>query len=202
MVMNQRHAVIVLAGGGSRRLGAPKQLLTRGGETLVHRAVRHAVATDPQRLVVVLGGYCNEVAGALADLDGEHLYNSQWKEGLATSLQIAAHGLIAHDGPVLILGCDQPALEASHLQRLLDGANSAASGCAATVHGLALGGPAVITRAMLQDSGSLHGDQGFGGRLSSLPSDSVWRLEALELQLDIDIAADQLAAIAGGWLDG
>jgi len=194
--------VIILAGGGSKRLGAPKQLLTRDGETLVHRAVRHAAATHPQRLVVVLGGYRNEVACALADLNGDHLYNPRWREGLASSLRVAALGLAGHDGPVLVLGCDQPALEVSHLRRLLDGAKSAASGCAATVHGTALGSPAVITRAMLQDSGSLHGDQGFGGRLSSLSSDSVWRLDAPELQLDIDDAADQLAAIAGGWLDG
>jgi len=194
--------VIVLAGGGSRRLGTPKQLLTRGGETLVHRAVRHAAATHPQRLVVVLGGYCNEVACALADLSCDHLFNPRWREGLASSLHVAAQGMTGHDGPVLVLGCDQPALEATHLQRLLDGANSSASGCAATVHGTALGSPAVVTRALLQDCGSLYGDQGFGGRLSSLSSGSVWRLDAPELQLDIDDAADQLAAIAGGWLDG
>jgi molybdenum cofactor cytidylyltransferase len=202
MEQDRTHAVIVLAAGGSTRLGAPKQLLTRGGETLVHRAVRHAAATHPQRLVVVLGGYRSEVAGALVDLNGEHLYNSRWEEGLATSLHVAADGLIAHDGPVLIVGCDQPALEVSHLQRLLDGASNATSGCAATVHSLALGGPAVITRTMLQDSGSLCGDQGFGGRLSSLSPDSVWRLDAPELQLDIDNVADQRAAISGGWLDG
>ena len=202
MEQDQTHAVVILAAGGSRRLGAPKQLLTRGGETLVHRAMRQAAATNPRRLVVVLGGNRVEVARALADLNGDRLFNPRWREGLASSLRVAAQSLAGHDGPVLVLGCDQPALEASHLRRLLDGADSSASGCAATVHGTALGSPAVITRAMLQDSGSLHGDQGFGSRLSLLSPGSVWRLDAPELQFDIDDAADQLAAVARGWLDG
>jgi molybdenum cofactor cytidylyltransferase len=142
------------------------------------------------------------VACALADLNSEHLYNARWLEGLASSLQVAAQGLIGHIGPVLVLGCDQPALEVTHLRRLLDGANSVASGCAATVHGTALGSPAVITQVMLQGSGGLQGNQGFGSQLSLLSPDSVWRLEAPELLQDIDDAADQFAAIAGGWLDG
>lgn len=202
MEMSRTHAAIVLAAGGSRRLGTPKQLLTRGGETLVHRAVRHAGATQPRRLIVVVGGDRYEVVRALADLDGERLFNPQWQEGLASSLRCAARALFDHDGPVLILGCDQPALEALHLRQLLEGATGAASGCAATVHGAALGSPAVITTAMLQEADRLHGDRGFGSRLAGLPTDSVWRLDAPELQLDIDDAEDQRRAIARGLLDG
>lgn len=202
METSNTHAAIVLAAGGSRRLGTPKQLLTRDGETLVHRAVRHAWVTQPRRLIVVVGGDRYEVVRALGDLDGERLFNPQWQEGLASSLRCAAQALSGHDGPVLILGCDQPALEASHLQQLLEGAAGAASGCAATVHGATLGSPAVITAALLQDADQLHGDRGFGSRLALLPAASIWRLDAPALQLDIDNAEDQRAAIARGWLDG
>lgn len=195
------HAAIVLAAGGSRRLGAPKQLLTRDGETLVHRAVRHAFATQPRRLIVVLGGDRFEVTRALADLEGERVFNPQWQQGLASSLQCAARVLSGYDGPVLILGCDQPALETLHLQQLLEGAARASSGCAATVHGDTLGSPAIITAAMLQDAGGLRGDRGFGNKLGSLPANSVWRLNAPELQIDIDNAEDQRNATARGWLD-
>ena len=40
--MTVPHVAVVLAAGGSTRLGRPKQLLTRDGETLVHRAARLA----------------------------------------------------------------------------------------------------------------------------------------------------------------
>lgn len=198
---SRTHAAIVLAAGGSRRLGTPKQLLIRDGETLVHRAVRHASATQPRRLVVVVGGDRYEVLRALADLDGERVFNPQWQDGLASSLRHAAQALAGHDGPVLILGCDQPALEALHLRQLLEGAAGAASGCAATVHGTTLGSPAVITAAMLQEANRLNGDRGFGSRLAGLSDNSVWHFAAPELQLDIDDAEDQRAAIALGLLD-
>ena len=43
--MNATHAALILAAGGSRRLGQVKQALTRDGEPLLRRAVRLALAT-------------------------------------------------------------------------------------------------------------------------------------------------------------
>ena len=60
--------------------------------------------------------------------------NHRMEEGLASSLRVAAWRSTTHaDAPCLILGCDQPALEAAHLQDCWR-AQRAASGCAATAH--------------------------------------------------------------------
>jgi molybdenum cofactor cytidylyltransferase len=48
-------AAVVLAAGGSSRLGQPKQLLTFRGETLVRRAVRAAAEAECAPIVVVVG---------------------------------------------------------------------------------------------------------------------------------------------------
>ena len=109
--------------------------------------------------------------------------------GLSSSLQCAAQLLRAHAGPVL--GCDQPALHAGHLQQLLGGAARAASGCAATVHDGRLGIPAVISPAVLQQAHALSGERGFGGHLSVAP----------ELQFDVDTPKNEQAAVARGLLD-
>ncbi|HEV8695762.1 MAG TPA: nucleotidyltransferase family protein [Lysobacter sp.] len=199
--MRGHHVAVVLAAGGSRRLGRCKQLLTRGGETLVHRAVRLAGETAPLRLVVVVGTQNDAVTKAIAGLDAELLTNPHWSAGLSSSLQCAAHALRGHVGSVLILGCDQPALEADHLRQLLAGAGGAVSECAATVHGTRLGTPAVITSDLLRVAQQLGGEQGFGNHLSGLQPDAVWRLSAPELQLDIDSAQDEQAAISRGLLD-
>ncbi len=195
------HVAVVLAAGGSRRLGRPKQLLTRDGETLVHRAVRLAEATHPERMLLVCGGYADAVRAAVADLPAEILFNPAWKAGLAGSLRVAADALQSDRASVLIVGCDQPALEDRHLLRLLQGATRAASGCAATAYGEALGMPAVVSAARFRQARDLHGDQGLRGVLQKLPQASIYLLDAPELQLDIDTFENVEQAILEGLLD-
>ena len=201
--MNQEpnaHVAIVLAAGGSRRLGTPKQLLRRAGETLVHRAVRLASATQPQKLLLVIGAHADEMREAVADLRVEILVNNDWQEGLASSLR-AAVGALDESASALILGCDQPALEQSHLQRLLSGAAGSASGCAATLHGAARGIPAMASAAVLREAHGLHGDSGLRGVLQQLSTDSLYLLEAAELEFDLDTPADVEKAVADGLID-
>ena len=84
------HVAVVLAAGGSRRLGQPKQLLKRDGETLVHRAVRLALETKPQRVLLVVGGHAQAMRDAVADLEVEVVMNAGWEEGLASSVRAAS----------------------------------------------------------------------------------------------------------------
>ena len=195
------HAAVVLAAGGSRRLGRPKQLLQRGGETLVHRALRLAMDTAPDRLLVVCGGYTEQVVAAVQDLPVELLINTHWREGLGSSLHVAASALARHAGPTLIQSCDQPALAVAHLQTLLDLAQHALSGCAATLHGERIGIPVVVSAPVLRTAYSLRGDHGLGQVLNAFPRDGLAVMAAAELQDDLDTEEDVAAAIAKGWLD-
>ncbi len=195
------HAVIVLAAGGSRRLGRPKQLLLRDGETLVHRTARLALDTAPDRLLVVCGGYAEEVGAAVQDLPIELLINTNWQDGLGSSLRVAASALARHPGPTLILSCDQPALDASHLHRLLDLAQDTPSGCGATVHGERIGIPVVVSAPVLRTAYSLRGDHGLGEVLNAFPREGLAMMVAPELQDDLDTEDDVAAAVTKGWLD-
>lgn len=195
------HAVIVLAAGGSRRLGRPKQLLRRDGETLVHRMTRLAMDTAPDRLLVVCGGQAEEVGAAVEDLPVELLINTHWQDGLGSSLRVAASALARHAGPTLILSCDQPGLAVAHLQTLLDLAQHALSGCAATLHGERIGIPVVVSAPVLRTAYSLRGDHGLGEILNAFPRDGLATMTAPELQHDLDTEDDVVAAIAKGWLD-
>ena len=195
------HVVVVLAAGGSRRLGQPKQLLKREGETLVHRVVRLALETQPQRVLLLVGGHAQAVRDAVSGLDVEVVMNVGWEEGLASSVRAAAVALAGNQARCLLLACDQPALQHSHLQQLLEGAAVSASACAATVHGDALGIPVVVSSAVLQQARELVGDRGLRTVLQRLPREFIHRLEASELQFDLDTADDVQTAIGRGWLD-
>ena len=195
------HVAVVLAAGGSRRLGQPKQLLKREGETLVHRAVRMALATQPARVLLVVGGDADAVRVAVAGLDVEIIVNMAWEEGLASSVRMAAIALADSQAPCLLLGCDQPALQVSHLQQLLEGAAVSESACAATMHGDAMGIPVIVSPAVLAEARALVGDRGLRAVLQGLPRESIHVLDARELQFDLDTPTDMQTAIERGWLD-
>lgn len=198
--MNGTHAAVVLAAGGSTRLGRAKQLLTRNGEPLVRRAARLALETSPRQLLVVVGADREAVTQALLDLPCELVHNAAWRQGLGSSLRAAGAHLRRDAEPVVVLSCDQPALEREHLLALLEGAQSAASRCAATLHDALPGVPAVVPRDWFEHAHD-DGDCGFGRRLRQQPEGAVFGLRAAELELDVDMPGDVERAVQLGWLD-
>ena len=199
--MSAAHAAVVLAAGGSTRLGRPKQLLTRDGETLVHRAARLAFESGASRVLVIVGAHAHEVRAAVADLPAECLVNPAWQTGMAGSLRLAAETLASHSGATLLLACDQPALEMAHLYALGEAAQRAPSGSAATGFGERLGIPALVSAQLLHKALALEdGDRGLRDVLNAAGAEVVG-CDAPSLAHDIDTPADAAAAIARGWLD-
>lgn len=197
MILPGGHNVVILAAGGSARLGQPKQLLRRDGETLVARMVRLAEATRPTRLLMVVGAQADAVIGAVHEPHLEVVINPQWQEGLASSLRYAACALARESAPTLILGCDQVALELPHLLRLVDG--YAAAGCAVTRWGEVRGLPVMVPAGVLAGALELQGDVGLRGVLRE--RGEVFEVEAGELGLDVDTGEDVVLARGRGWLD-
>jgi len=188
--VTQHHVALVLGAGGSTRLGQPKQLLTRDGEILVHRAVRLAIETGAAQVFVVVGAHADAVSDAVGNLACEVIANPQWSEGLSSSLRQAAPRVAAAALPVLILGCDQPALDAAHLDELLRCARAAPSRCAATAYGADPGIPAVVLHTWFDATHPLRGDRGFRAQLHAL-GEALGRVVAPEtLALDIDDRSD------------
>ena len=194
--MNTGHDAVILAAGGSRRLGRPKQLLTRDGETLVARVARLVLATTPQRTIVVVGAHGNEVTASLADLDVQVVANELWPTGMASSLRLAAREMAGRERPTLVTVVVQPALEARHLLALL-----AAHGDdrdTVSRYGDARGVPVVLRASTLSRGMELEGDAGFRDLWGDLAPRSV---HADELGDDLDDEADLRRAVAAGWLD-
>lgn len=195
--MNERHAALLLAAGGSRRLGRSKALLLRNGEALVRRVAGLLLDTGPGELVVVTGADAVAVEAALEGLPLRCVRNDAWASGLAGSLQAGAAALSHHAGSTLVATVDQPALDASHLQALLhaDASFDVASAYADTV-----GVPARIRAATLRQASTLSGDRGFGAlwRRASTPP---LRIDNPGLAFDIDTPDDLARAIREGWLD-
>src|SRR3954469_21915427 len=116
---NGNVAGLVLAAGGSSRLGRPKQTLPYGETTLLGSVLDCARACGFDQLVVALGGGSGEVR-TNGDLTGTTVVeNPSYGEGCASSIAAALPALDpATDVLVLMLG-DQPGVGPTAVRTLL-----------------------------------------------------------------------------------
>lgn len=179
-------AAIVLAAGSSSRLGQPKQLLQYGGEPLLHRAARLALSVGAAPVLVVTNAPEHETA--IHDLPVSVILNPEHAEGMGSSLR-AGMAALARLAPaavrVLLLVCDQPLLETSHLLALLEAETP--HGVAAAEYGGRLGVPAVFAREHFPALAAVAGDRGARALLRGMAVTAVAMPEAA---IDIDTSAD------------
>lgn len=184
--------LVLLAAGGSRRLGLPKQLLRdASGRSLLRQAAETALASACRPVAVVLGADADRIAAELDGLDVLLTVNPDWQTGLASSLK-AGLAALRDAGPldaVVVMLCDQPRVTPALLNSLISA--SAGTGCqiAACEYGGTLGVPALFHHSLFADLQRLTGDEGarrvlraYSGPISRLPfPGGVW---------DIDTPAD------------
>lgn len=182
------HGVVLLAAGASRRLGRTKQLLELDGETLVHRAARLALGTEPADAVVVLGVDAAAVAGAIVDLPLRHTICVDAGRGMGASLATGLAALAPHCAGALVLLCDQPGLDAVHLDALVTAWRQNPAGAAASLYVGVLGVPALLPRAWFN---AVTADVDAGAQaLLHARSGEVAAIANAALALDIDTEAD------------
>jgi molybdenum cofactor cytidylyltransferase len=168
-VTTSNAAGVILAAGASRRMGEPKQLLPVGGRPLLEVAIAAACESRLDEVVVVLGAHSDEIAARVDFGRAHQVVNPSYEAGMSTSLRVGIGTL----GPeitraVVILG-DQPDIDASLIDRLLDA--QAASGlpaAALSFDGL-LHPPIVLARELWGEIDALEGDVGFRALVRAHP---------------------------------
>ena len=186
-----RLGAVLLAAGGSSRMGTVKQLMDVGGRPMVARAVDAALASGARPVVVVLGASAEAVGAAIAGRPFVAAHNDRWEEGMASSVRAGLAAALAADpllDAVLLAPCDQPGLSADVIQLLASLHRATGRTSAAHYHGRN-GAPAVFGRPSFGALMALRGDEGARGLLNSA-TERVAAVDLPELGAVFDTPAD------------
>jgi len=155
-------AGMVLAAGGSLRLGRPKQLLPFRGRTMLDAVLDTARSCGFDQLLVALGGASDEVRAAV-DLHGcDVVENPGFGAGCSSSIAAALPSLSSSPDMLVLLLGDQPEVTVDAVRRLLVGRGDAPLSVCRYDDGR--GHPFAFGRTMLPHLAAMHGDK------------AVWRL--------------------------
>jgi molybdenum cofactor cytidylyltransferase len=186
-----RFGAVIMAAGGSSRMGSMKQLLKLEGRPLITRAVDAALGSPARPVAVVLGANASQVLEAIAGRPVLVAVNPDWRDGLASSIRFGLAALLdAEPGldAVLLAPCDQPALSSDIIARL--GALQRETGrTAAARFGGRNGAPAVFGRASFAPLLALSGDHGARNLLNE-NAEAVATLDLPEMEFDLDTPQD------------
>jgi molybdenum cofactor cytidylyltransferase len=190
--MSPRVSGLVLAAGGSKRLGQPKQLLPFGDATLLDHVLGVARECAFDQLVCVLGAGAAGVRSKV-DLEGvEIVVNEVFGTGCSSSIA-ASLPVMTGDVLLLMLG-DQPGVAPASVRALLAGRGDAP--LAACLYENGRGHPFAFSRAVFPELSSLHGDKGVWKLLDRRASEVVEVQVPGDVPLDVDTWDDYQAVLA------
>jgi molybdenum cofactor cytidylyltransferase len=185
---------LVLAAGGSKRLGRPKQLLPYGSGTLLDHVLQTARACRFDQLLCVIGADADDVRAGV-DLSGlEVVENRRFGEGCSSSIAAALSAVDARADVLVLMLADQPDVEADTVARLLAGRGTAP--LAACVYSDGRGHPLAFGRAMFEELAGLHGDKGVWKLLDRHRSEVADVPVAGPIPRDVDTLEDYVAVQA------
>jgi len=190
-------ASIILAAGGSTRMGRPKMLLPFADGTVLSAAVAPHLEAGVPRVVVVLGDRADDVraqGGLASDPRLRVVVNDAWAEGMASSIRRGLAVCQDADAVLIALG-DQPGVDAARVQALLS-AWAPGIPLGVPVHEDRASHPVLYARSVFGELAALRGDTGAREVVRRLWKEAA-RVSAPPLA-DIDTEEDYRTARAGG----
>lgn len=148
---------LILAAGGSTRLGRPKQLLPYGQATLLDHVLETARACRFDQLLCVIGGEGDAVRRTVDFAGVELVENVHFGEGCSSSIAAALNAVDPRASVLVLLLGDQPGVTAGTVEALLDGRGNRS--LAACCYDDGRGHPLAFARSVFGELSALHGDK-------------------------------------------
>jgi molybdenum cofactor cytidylyltransferase len=153
-------AAVILAAGGSSRMGQPKQLLKFRGTSLLLRAIDTALAVPTDQVIVVLGYAADQLMPECEATNATVVLNDQWMEGVSTSLRGGLAAVSSEARGVFVYPADMPLVTPEALRELARRQQVSGRPAAMTEAGGVRGVPVFITRSLFPALMIQEGDVG------------------------------------------
>jgi molybdenum cofactor cytidylyltransferase len=190
---------LLLAAGGSSRIGRPKQLVQFQGKTLIRRATEALVASRCDQIVVVLGAEIDASTLEIADLPVNICINKDWQDGMSSTIRAGLKELVKLEPnltAVAVTLCDQPHITTADIDLLINEFHLTKPPIVAAQYGETIGVPALFSKELFNDLLELKGDKG----ARQLIHDHIPFVETIEIEkaaIDIDLPDDADRLISG-----
>lgn len=148
---------LVLAAGGSSRLGRPKQLLPYGSATLLDHVLETARSCRFDQLLCVIGGGADDVRASVDFSGVDVVENLEYGAGCSSSIAAALKAVDERCEVLVLMLGDQPGVSASTVEELLAGRGDAR--LAACAYSDGRGHPLAFGREAFAELAQLHGDK-------------------------------------------
>lgn len=180
--------ILLLAAGGSNRMGQPKQLLPWGEQTLIEHQIQTLLKTG-NPLNVVLGSNSDLVMPVVEKYPLTIFVNPNWESGMGSSISFGI-GQIIQKFPeangVLITLLDQPLVTTSYIEKMLHAFRSGSKQILVSQsHSGWTGVPVIFDECYFKELTELSNDEG-AKKVTKRHEENVIFLEAGELLEDMD----------------
>ena len=178
--------LIILAAGGSTRLGQPKQNLLFQNKTLLQRAIETGLNSKCRPVIIMLGANVDVIVPIIHHKAINVIYNPDWQEGIASSIRIGISE-IGNDNTinnVVIMLCDQPFVSSELIDNLFLKQRETNKAIVACSYKETIGVPVLFNRSLFAELLLLKGHDGAKHILKDHPQD----IEMIPFDMgDIDI---------------
>jgi CTP:molybdopterin cytidylyltransferase MocA len=182
---------IVLAAGGSARLGRPKQFVRFRAQPLLARTLANAQDVTPERVIVVIGASRIRARAAIHRHAPRTVImaNTRWREGMSGSLRRGLAALPDEALAALLLTVDQPLVRTRHLRHMIEIWSRRPMRPVAARYDDRLGVPAILPKRVWKAARHSSGDVGAREILRG-NADRVTEVALPEAAVDIDTPDD------------
>ncbi len=186
-----RFAAVLMAAGNSSRLGQPKQLLKWKGMTLVRRACMSIIEAKIDHVIVVVGAYREAVSQEIEYLPVTIIDNENWEEGMGSSIRTGMEKVSALPiDAAMFMVCDQPNIDASHLQKLKDLYLTEHLSIVTSSYQGVQGVPALFDKKWFDVLAKMKGDKGAQRLFQDCPAGEFGSVPLEGGEIDIDTPDD------------